>query len=100
MDQRVAVDAFERRTSEQRGFAGHAEHGGALDHQERPQALAAVEARIAHCVHQSLGPGDLIGQDVVRQQAPEQRLGVISGLVQTFGEIGRGRAGHQEGLQN
>ncbi|MGY4233238.1 hypothetical protein ACVIIW_002185 [Bradyrhizobium sp. USDA 4449] len=100
MDQRIAVDAFKRGADQQRGLAGNAEHGRALDHQERPQALAAAEARITHCVHQSLGAGDLIVQDVVRQQASEQGLGVVSGLVQTLGEIGRGRAGHQERLQD
>ncbi len=70
------------------GLARHAEYGRALDHQERPQPLAAVEAGIAHRVHQPLRPGDLIGQHVVRQQFGQQGFGIVSGLVQTFGEIG------------
>ena len=44
MDQRVAVDAFQRRTGEQRRVAGNAEHGRTLDHQKRPQPFAAAEA--------------------------------------------------------
>ena len=44
MDQRVAVDAFQRGADQQRGFARDAEHRGALDRQERPQPLAAAEA--------------------------------------------------------
>ena len=69
MDQRIAVDAFERGARQQRGLARDAEHGRTLDHQERPQPLAAAEARIAHRVHQPLRPGDLVGQQRVGQAA-------------------------------
>ena len=68
MDQRIAVDAFQRRAGQQRGLARNAEHRRALDHQERPQPLAAAEARIAHRLHQPLRPRDLVGQQRVRQQ--------------------------------
>ena len=68
MDQRIAVDAFERGAGQQRGVARHAEHGRTLDHQERPQPFSAAEARIAHRLHQPLRPRDFVGQQRVRQQ--------------------------------
>ena len=91
MDQRIAVDAFERGADQQRGLARHAEHGRALDHQERPQPLAAAEARIAHRLHQPLRPGDLVGQQRIGQQSCQQRFGILRGLVQALGKIGRWR---------
>ncbi len=36
VDQRIAVDAFERRAGQQGGVARNAEHGGTLHHQKRP----------------------------------------------------------------
>ena len=90
MDQRIAVDAFERGAGQQRGLARNAEHGRALDHQKRPQPLAAAEAGIAHGVHQPLRPRDLVGQQRVGQQFRQQGFGLLRGLVQAFGEIGGG----------
>ena len=87
MDQRIAVDAFERRAGQQRGLARHAEHRRALDHQKRPQPLSAAEARIAHGVHQPFRPRDLVGQERIRQQLPKQGFGVLRGLVQSFRKI-------------
>ena len=89
MDQRIAVDAFQRCAGEQRGVARHAEHGRALDHQKRAQPLAAAEARIAHGVDQPLRPRDLVGQERVGQQLGQQRFGVLGGLVEALGEVGR-----------
>ena len=88
MDQRIAVDAFERGAGQQRGLAGNAEHGRTFDHQKRPQALSAAEARIAHRVHQPLRPRDLVGQQRIRQQLRQQGFGILRGLVQSLGEIG------------
>ena len=97
MDQRIAMDAFERGAGQQRGLARHAEHGRTLDHQKRPQALAAAEAGIAHRVHQPLRPRDLVGQKRVGQQLRQQRLGIFSGLVQSFCKVCWCSAGrHQE----
>jgi len=36
MDQRIAVDAFQRGAGQQSGLPRDTEHGRALDHQERP----------------------------------------------------------------
>ena len=88
MDQRIAVDAFQRGAGQQRGLARHAEHGRALDHQKRPQPLAAAEARIAHGVHQPLRPRDLVGQQRIGQQLRQQGFGILRGLVQAFGKVG------------
>ena len=94
MDQRVAVDAFERRARQQRRLAAHAEHGRAFDHQERPQPFSAAEGGISHGVHQPLRPRDLVLQQRVGQQPAEQRFGIFRGLVESLGEVGRGS--HQE----
>ena len=88
MDQRIAMDAFQRRAGQQRGLARDAEHRGAFDHQKRPQPLAAAEARIAHGVHQPLRPRDFVGQQRVGQQLRQQRFGVFGGLVQPFRKVG------------
>ena len=88
MDQRVAVDAFQRRAREQRGVARHAEYGRALDHQKGAQPLSAVQARIADGVHQPLRPHDLVRQGRVRQQFGKQSFGVHRGLVQSRREVG------------
>ena len=88
VDQRIAVDAFEGGASEQGRFTTDAEHGRAFNHQERPQPLSAAEARIAHGVHQPLRPGDLVGQELVRQKLRQQGFGILRGLVQSFGKVG------------
>ena len=88
MNQRIAVNAFERRAGKQRSVARNSEHGRTLDHQERPQPLAAAEARVAHGLHQAFRPRDFIGQNGVGQQLPEQGFGVLRGSVQSFREVG------------
>ena len=69
MDQRIAVDAFERRRHAQRGLAVGAEKGGAFHDQERPQPLAAIEHAVPHRRHQPFRPGDLAGLGWVVEQA-------------------------------
>jgi hypothetical protein len=87
VDQRIAVNAFERGTGQQCGVAGHAEDRRTRHHQKRPQALAATEARIAHRVHQPLRPRDFVGQKRVGEKFREQRLGILRGLVQSLREV-------------
>ena len=100
MNQRIAVDAFERGAGQQRGFARNAEHGRALDHQERPQPFSAAEARIAHRVDQPLRPRDFVGQQRIGQQLRQQGFGILRGAVQPFRKVGSCSAGrHQEQLQ-
>jgi hypothetical protein len=88
VNQRIAVDAFKRGASQKCGIARHAEYGRAFDHQERPQPFAAAEAGIAHRVHQPFRPRDLVGQKRVGKKLPQQRLGILRGLVQSLGEVG------------
>jgi len=52
--QRVTVHTFERRADHQRTFAGHVEQRGDGDHEKRTEALAPIEARVAHSVEQAL----------------------------------------------
>jgi hypothetical protein len=72
MDQRVAMDAFQRRAGEQRRAGGNAEQGRALHHQKRPQALAAVQAAVTHGVKQPLRPFDLVFERLVGEQFEQQ----------------------------
>ncbi len=48
MDQGIAMHAFQRAGRVQRLLHAHAEQGRALDHEERPEPLAAAERAIAH----------------------------------------------------
>ena len=75
MHQRIAVHAFERAAGEQRAFAGGAEQRGALDHQKRPQPLAAAEHGVAHGGEQPRRPRDLARQRRIGQQPAEQGFG-------------------------
>ena len=52
------MNAFQRGASHQRGIARHTEHCGAFHHQKRTQPLAAIEARIAHRLHQPVRAHD------------------------------------------
>ena len=70
------------RTGQQRRVARHAEHRRALDHQKRPQPLAAAEARIPHGVEQPLRACDLVGQQRhVRQQFGPSSASVSSAVL-------------------
>jgi hypothetical protein len=83
MNQRIAVDAFKRRAGQKRGLAPDPEHGGAFDHQERPQPLSPAEAGITHRLDQPFRPRDLVGQKRIRQELPKQGFGILRGLVQS-----------------
>ena len=78
--ERIAMHAFERRAGHQRLLARHIEQRRALDHQERPEALAAAEAHIAHGLEQSRRARALALDRRRRQQAVEQGLGVLRDL--------------------
>jgi hypothetical protein len=93
VDQRIAVNAFQRSTGEQRRVARYAEDRRTLHHQKRPQALSSAQARIAHGIHQPFRPCDFVGQQCVGEKPCEQCFGVLRGLVQSFREVGRWRRG-------
>jgi hypothetical protein len=93
MDQGIAMDAFQRRADKQGSVPRNPEHGRTFDHQKRAQSLSAVEAGIAHRLHQPLRPDDLVGQQRIGQQLRQQGFGIVRGLVQAFGKIG-GCGGH------
>src|SRR6185437_16899539 len=62
VDQRIAVDAFDRAAGAQRRRRVAAERAGGLDGQERPQPLAAAERAVTYGVEHPLRPRDLAGQ--------------------------------------
>jgi len=62
------MHAFQRRARHQGVRPWHLEQGGAFHHQERPEALAAVEARIAHGLDQPRRPAQFAVQRRRRQK--------------------------------
>ena len=76
MHQRVAMHAFERRARHQRVLPRHAEKCRRFNHQERPEALAAAQARIAHGLDQAGGTVYFAGCGLGREQPVEQGLGL------------------------
>ncbi len=74
MDQRIAVQAFDRAGGGQRLVGRNAEQAGALDGQERAQPLAAPERAVAHGGHQPGRTGDLAGGGIVGEPAAEFSL--------------------------
>ena len=87
MHQRVAVDAFERGARHQGLLAATPNSDGAFHHQERPEALAAAEAGIAHGLEQARRPAELAVERVGAQQPVEQRLGVLRDLIEAVLEL-------------
>ncbi len=83
MDERIAVDAFERGGHAKDGRPGHAEQSGALDHQERPQALAAVEDAVPHRRQEAFRPRDLAVAGAIVQQVRQDALDRNAVLLQT-----------------
>ena len=75
MDQRIAVDAFERSAGEQRRIARHVEDRRALGHKERSQPFAAVQAAIAHGVEQAFWAQDFILERRIAKEFGHQRFG-------------------------
>ena len=77
MDERVAMDAFERGGDTHDAFAFHAKKGGAFDDEEWPQALSAVEDGMAHGRQEALRPFDLaVARPVVEKIAKDGFNGV------------------------
>ena len=74
MHERIAVHEFERGAGHQGALARRLEQRRGLDHQERPQPLAAAEAHIAHRIHQALRPRALLGQRRRRRAAGRAAL--------------------------
>ena len=68
MDERVAVDAFERRRRAQRVVGGAAEEAGRFDEDEGAQPLAPAERGVAHGGKQPRRPRDLAGKRLVGEQ--------------------------------
>ncbi len=62
MDQRIAMDAFERGAGHQRLLAWDIEQRGAFSHQERAEPFAAAEAGIAHGFDQPRRPAHFAGR--------------------------------------
>ncbi len=71
MHQRIAMDAFECRAGIERVLLLQAEEPRRLDQEERPQALAAAECRIAHRLHELRLPR---GSGLARKQLVEACL--------------------------
>src|SRR5580704_16959083 len=76
MHQGVAMHAFQRRARHKGILPRHLEQGGAFDDQERPEAFAAVEARIAHGLDQPRRPAQFAGHWRRRQKLIEQNLDI------------------------
>ena len=74
MDQRIAVDAFERRRHAQRRMLIGAEESCALQHKERAQPLAAIEHAVPHRLKQPRRPCDLTRLDALAEQPAKQVL--------------------------
>ena len=70
------MHAFQRRARHQGVLPRHVEQGGAFHHQERPEALAAIEARIAHGLDQPRRPAQFAVRRRRRQKLFEQGLGI------------------------
>jgi hypothetical protein len=69
MDQRIAVDEFDRATSSQSPLALKAAEAGRLNCQKGAQALAAIERAMAHGSEQTGRTGDFAGLGRIPQQS-------------------------------
>ncbi len=74
MDERIAVDAFERGACSERRFRIAAEEGRAFGDEKRPQPLAAVEHAMAHGSEQVCRAGDFARAHGRAEQCLEQRF--------------------------
>ena len=78
MDQRIAMDHFQRASRAENAFALDSEQPRGLRQQEGPQPLAAAERSIAHGFEQALGTGLFARQSMRLQQRVQhvfRRLG-------------------------
>ena len=74
VDQRIAVDQFDRQRRMQGQLRRGAEHGGGLAHEKGPQPLAAIEGAVAHGRNQTIRRGARSLQAFGSQQNVERRL--------------------------
>ena len=70
------MHAFQRCAHHQGVRPRHLEQGGAFDDQKRPEALAAIEARIAHGLDQPRRPAQFARFGLCRQKPVEQNLDI------------------------
>ena len=89
------MHAFERRGDAQRRPAGDAEQGGAFQHQERPQPLAAIEHAVPHGGQQTGRTGDLAAARAAVEQAAELGFDVRRAPSEHLFEERRGNHGRQ-----
>ncbi len=75
MHQRIAVHALDRRRRAHRLGFRNAEQRRALDHEERPEPLAAAERCVPHGEQETLGPRDLARERRGRQRRHKRGLG-------------------------
>ena len=92
VDQRIAVDHFDSEAGSNGGGGRDAEDAGGLADEQGPQALAAVEAAVAHGGDEPLGRDAGAGQGLGSEQRVECALDVGSG----GGEFGGEGVGHRE----
>ena len=74
VNQRIAVNAFERCADAQGGLPVAAEKGGAFHHQKGPQTLAAIQDTVAHCGEERCGPGDFVRLRLFTENAGQARI--------------------------
>ncbi len=74
MDQRIGVDAFDRRARAPRTFVRAAERARRLDGQEGSEPFSPAQRRVAHRLDQALGPRRLAWPGFEAEQAFELAL--------------------------
>ena len=90
VDQRVAVDALDRRRRAQKAriVGSEPEQPGRFDHQRRAEPLAAVQDAVAHGVDQPLRPRDLPPFRLRGEQAVKRLLHARRGRLKGGRQIG------------
>ena len=93
VDERIGVDAFDRRARAHRTVVGAPKRPRRLDGQERPQPLAAAERRIAHRLDEAPGPREFAGLGLEAKQnfelALDSRLGFGEPAAKALSSIAR-----------
>ena len=88
MDQRIAVDAFQRRSHPERRIRRPAEKPRCLDHQKRAETLAAVQHAVADRRHQRCRPCGFAVKRFGAEQLVEAGFDVLAGALEAGGEFG------------
>jgi hypothetical protein len=77
MDERIAVDAFERGRRRQHRIASHAEKPSTFENEERPKPLAPCEHGVAKRFSQARGrPIGLLFRQAFREKTLDGRCGI------------------------